>query len=275
MDLLLTIFFYPGIVLALALGVLLAWLIEGRLPIERPRIAAFWSNADGMAGTASLLLAGLALALLPWPIHPAAGRAIIANPMLLWAALEGAFLVPLLPGLLAPATLAARAASREAQISMAGRFVLWLVIGIALWAGTGWSRVELPARLIAFIAGLLVLPVAAGIGPFGPERSLSAAGAEEGLDPATTSLLRFIRWVRAAVLTAALVVSALPVPQEPPLIQPMIAMVIALALFVVIGLVLRRVLFSLPRITLPAALHWCWWRALPLAAAALVYSIIV
>jgi len=38
---------------------------------------------------------------------------------------------------------------------------------------------------------------------------------------------------------------------------------------------LNRVAGALPRLTLPAALRWCWWRALPLAVVGLVYLIVI
>jgi hypothetical protein len=125
------------------------------------------------------------------------------------------------------------------------------------------------------LAGLLALPAGAGVGPFAAERSLSAAGVEEGLDETTTDLLRFARSLRGAVLLAALVISSLPGAAGVALVQPPVALVLAAALFVVVALLLRRFSQSLPRLTLPGALHWCWWRALPLAVAGLVYLIIV
>ena len=41
------------------------------------------------------------------------------------------------------------------------------------------------------------------------------------------------------------------------------------------ALLLRRAALALPRLTLPGALRWCWWRALPLAVGGLVYLMIV
>ena len=46
-------------------------------------------------------------------------------------------------------------------------------------------------------------------------------------------------------------------------------------LFMLVTLLLNRISSALPRLTLPAALHWCWWRALPLALVGLVYLIFV
>jgi hypothetical protein len=272
LDLAITILLYPGLLLALVLAVAFGWLVERRLPRIGERFPPL--SADALAGWVSIMLAALALALLPWPLHPAAQRLWVGSPLALWVALEGAFLAPLLPGLLAPAPLAARAAMREAQIGVAGRFVIWMAIGIMLWSVAGWSMLMLPGRALAALAGLLALPAAAGIGPFAAERSLSAAGAEEGLDEATVNLLRFARALRGAVLLAALIIAALPGPAAPGP-QPPIVLTLVAALFVVVALVLRSAAQALPRMTLPGALGWCWWRALPLAIAGLVYLLIV
>jgi hypothetical protein len=164
-----------------------------------------------------------------------------------------------------------RAASREAQISVAGRCVIWLAIGIALWASAGWNARVLPGHALGALAGLLALPAAIGAGPFGAERSLNAAGAEEGLDEATASLVRFARTARGAALLAALIVASLP----PMLLQPWVALLLIAGLFMLVTLLLNRISSALPRLTLPAALHWCWWRALPLAVVGLVYLILV
>src|SRR5262249_40336308 len=145
--------------------------------------------------------------------------------------------------------------------------VIWLAIGTALWSGAGWAPIELPGRALAALAGLLALPAVAGVGPFGAERSLSAAGAEEGLDEATAGLLRFARTQRGAALPAGPIVAALP----PALLRPPVALALIIVLFLSAALLLRRVALALPRLTLPGALHWCWWRALPLAVAGAVY----
>lgn len=269
MEIARSILLYPGLALALILGLLFGWLVVERAPFGRPRALPF--SAAGLSGVVSILLAALALALLPWPLHPAAGRSWIAssNPLLFWCALEGAFLAPALPGLLAP-PFGARAASREAQIGLAGRFVIWLALGTALWVAGGWRPELLPGRALAALAGLMALPAATGTGPFGPERSLAPAGAEEGLDEMTAGLLRFARAVRGAVVLAALLVASLPLT----LFQPWVALLLIAALFMLIALLLRRLASALPRLTLPGALRWCWWRALPTAIVALIYLIV-
>jgi hypothetical protein len=250
LELALAILLYPGLALALALGVVFRWLAEGRVP--RLRLGVPPLSADGLAGLSSILLAALALVLLPWPLHPAARQPWVGSPLALWIAMEDAFLAPLLPGLLAPSGLAARAAAREAQIGAAGRFVIWLSVGTALWTGAGWATRALPGRALAALAGLLVLPAAIGAGPFGAERSLSAAGAEEGLDEATADLLRFARIVRGAALLVVLIVASLPGPESAPLLRPPVALALIGALFLIVGLALYRVPLVLPRLTLPA-----------------------
>ena len=271
MNIALAILAYPGLALALVLALSFGLLAEGHTPARR--ISALRLNAASSTALISIALAALALALLPWPEHPAAGWSWIGStsPLMLWGALEGAFLVPLLPALLRPTALGTRAASREAQMSAAGRFVLWLAIGVALWSGADWATAALPGRALAALAGLLALPAAIGSGPFGAERSLSTAGAEAGLDESTAEMVRFARTLRGAVLLAALIVATLPLA----LLTPWVALLLIAALFLVIALMLRRIAIALPRMTLPAALRWCWWRALPLAVAGLIYLIII
>jgi hypothetical protein len=270
LEILLSLLLYPGLALALVLGLLFGWLCERRLQLGWVRRAA-WASPDGLLNLASILLAAAALALLPWPLHPSAGWPLIGDSLVLWATLEAAFLLPLLPGLLAPSPLGERAASREAQMSVAGRCVVWLALGAALWAGADWTARALPGRGLVALAGLLALPAAIGVGPFGAERSLNQAGAEEGLDEATAALVRFARTLRGAALLAMLIVISLPTA----LIQPWVALLLSAGLFVLVALLLKRLADMLPRLTLPAALRWCWWRALPLGVAGLVYLMLV
>src|SRR6266540_3025944 len=264
-----SILLYPGLALALILALLLTGLTERRLALGRLPGAQALRSLDGLAACASILLAAIALALLPWPYHPAADWSLVGQPIVFWCALEGAFLLGQLPSLLAAAPLAARAAAREVQMNVAGRCVFWLAIGIALWGRAGWA-----------------LAAAIGVGPFGAERSLSAAGAEEGLDEGTAGLVRLARGVRGAVALAALVVASLPLALGatiPPTLnandtaplRPWIILLLCVALFVLVSLLLRQVTLAMPRLTLPAALRWCWWRALPLALAGLIYLIVI
>jgi hypothetical protein len=272
-DLFLTVLL--GLALAFALAIIVGRLAHGRVP-RLPRHAdVLWTSADGVAALVSLLLAAATLALLPWPLHPAAGRTLVGQPLVIWAALEGAFLVPLLPALLAPSPLAARAASREAQINAAGHCVVWLACVVALAAGG--TIEELPGRVLLLLGASLALPAAVGLGPFAPERSLSPAGAEEGLDDDTARLLGFARITRSAALLAVWSLAVVALAGRPgdtlPFPGPML--IAALALVAVAALILGRYGAERPLRTLPAALRWCWWRALPLALAGIVYLTVV
>jgi len=260
-----------ALVLTLVLGAALTWIVEGHSFALPGSLAALVRTADGLAAGVSLLLSAAALALLPWPLHPAAGRAWVGEPLLIWAAAEGAFLAPLVPGLLAPSPLAARAVVREGQISLAGRVVVWVAVGAALWVGAGWSAAALPGRVLAALGGLLAMPAAAGIGPFAPERSLNLAGAEEGLDEQTARLIGFARAARAGVLLMGLTICSLPLAS----IAAPAALLLVLAVFVAVALGLKRIGAGQPRVTLPAALRWCWRRALPAAGVGLLYLAIV
>lgn len=264
MNILFALLVYPGLLLTLLLAALFRAVAErqprppgsGRLVISRQLLL----------GMVSIALMAFGLVLLPWPLHPAANWPWVGHLALLWVVIEGAFLLPLLPGLRSAAPLVVRAASREAQVGVAGRAVIWLSIGLALAQAGAWSLLDLPGRAVLLLAGLLALPAAASVGPFGAERNLNLVGMEQGLDNLSTVLLCFARTARAAGLLAALIVASLhTVPT-----QPLFALLIMLALFVVMLLLLRQTA-ALPRLTLPAALRWCWWRALPLAVIAFVY----
>src|SRR6266508_4567851 len=140
-----SILLYPGLALALILALLLTGLTERRLALGRLPGAQALRSLDGLAACASILLAAIALALLPWPYHPAADWSLVGQPIVFWCALEGAFLLGQLPSLLAAAPLAARAAAREVQMNVAGRWYCavgprWLGVGGAAGAAVGWAR---------------------------------------------------------------------------------------------------------------------------------------
>lgn len=271
MDVVLAFLLYPGLAFTFVLAIAFSLLSEQRVVLNRIHISACVSSVDGVIGTISFLLSALALVLLPWPLHPVAQWSWIGDPLALWVTIEGAFLLPVLIGQFSGSPLAMRAASREAQMGIAGRCVVWLALGTALWYRPEWTTALLPGRGLLLVAGILAFPAAIGFGPFGAERSLSAAGVEEGLDESTTSLLRFVRTTRSSMLLMALIVTS--VAQAP--IQPWIALLLIAAMFVVVVLLLRQVAALLPRFTLPRGLYWCWWRALPLAIIGIVYFIVV
>jgi hypothetical protein len=267
MDLL-ALLIYPGLLWAFVLGVLHDSAAQRRFAVPHVRPALFGASADGILAAVSIVLAALALALLPWPLHPVAGGTWIGRLTLIWVAFEGAFLAPLLPALLSASPFVARAAIREAQIGAAGRVVIWLASGVAALGALGWELADLPARLLGATAAVMALPAVMGAGAFGMERSMTPGGPELGLDRETAVLARFARSVRSTAFVCVPIVLMLP-PVAPPI-------GLGLALILIVGVVLgirSRDGFS-PRLTLPAALRWCWWRALPLALAALVYGLL-
>lgn len=266
MELVFSLLIYPGLLLTLVLGAVLLRLAGAPLAGRFSPMAL--RGGDGFAALLSILLAGIGLGLAPWPLHPARSSALVGQMLLIWVTIESAFLVVLLPPILSRAPLSVRAAAREAQMGVAGRVVIWFALGALIVAGS--AAIDLPGRLAGLLAGLAALPAAAGLGPFGPERSLAPAGAEAGLDEQVKPLLRFARLVRAAALLGVLIIVALPQT----LVVGPAGLAVALVLFAAAGIALRR-LRALPRLTLPAALRWCWWRALPLALAALAYVMVM
>ncbi len=253
--------------LALALVPALAWLfgllVSGEaVALARP--AQGVRSIDGVAAAIGLAASVIFVAFLPWPvIAPPHGTPALVTVLL---ALESASLLPLIAGLRA-GQLAARAAIREAQIGTAGRCVLWLVYG-ALSQIDSVAPIQVPGVVALLAGGLLALPAACAIGPFGPERALVADGPETNMTPPAASLHRLARRVRRA-LPPLLLCAALPLAALGPL-----ALGIQLAVYTVMVAALARLLADRPRLTLPAALGWCWWRALPLALAGMVYLLL-
>lgn len=256
---------FPGLLFMLVLTVVLNALVEGVPRLGDLRLPRF--GFESAAGLASLLLAVLGSALLPWPLNPAQSIGPLAGPLAAFATIEGAFLIALLPGLLAPNALVNRAVIRETQIGVAGRAVVWIALGTLLWQTGAWTVTSAPGRLLLSAAGLLALPAAIGVGPFAADGNLTLSGAEHGLDSGTSGFIRFVRRVRGTVLFSAVLLALLPLNQ----IRPTLALVLSAAVALVVVLMLRRLNGRMPRVTVPTALRWCWWRALPLAAVGLVY----
>lgn len=268
MNTVIALVLFPGLLLTLVLGGAYHVLVEnthfGRLRLPAPSL-------ESITAAVSVLLAALGVLLLPWPLHPRAGSPWVDRPFVLLLAFEGAFLLPLVPGLLARDPLANRATIREAQIGIAGRVVVWLALGTLLWGVGTWSPISLPGRLLIILAGLLALGAALGAGPFSADRALASDGAEHGLDAATAGLLRFARSTRNAALLLAFALAIVPRAT----VQPAVALLLIAAITLVVGIVLRRISGALPRMALPNTLRWCWWRALPLALVGLCYLALV
>lgn len=268
MMILLAWLIYPGLGLLIVLTLALWGLTGERALTRRLSLRRAFENADGVAALASLALALAALALTPWPLHPALQQPGVANLALIWAALTGAVLLPQLAGLLAQDALAQRAVSRDMQISIAGLTIV--VLALATLMTSEVSLRMLPGRLLTLLGGIIAVPAASGLGPFAPERSLSPRGAEQGLDEPTAGLLRFVRAARGAVMLGILAALAAP----PPLTMAPIGLLIALALYVSSVLAIR-VVVGLPRLTLASALRWCWHPALILTVLGMSYTAFV
>ncbi|MCX7790808.1 MAG: hypothetical protein N2378_09235 [Chloroflexaceae bacterium] len=251
---------YPGLLTAIALGALFGLLARGR---ARWPLSGGFASREGLAAMVSVLGAGLALAMLPWPLHPASGAA--AWPWA-WAGFELAFLLPLAPALATGLPVVARAAIREAQLGVLARAVIWLALGPALAAHADWRVATVPGRLLALAAALLVFPAATGWGPFGAEESITPGGTTAGLPEATRALDAWARDVRAGALLAAIVVAGLPVVVS----LPGPGLLVVSAGFASICLLLRRLEGRIPRLSLPDALRLGLVWALPIAAIALV-----
>jgi hypothetical protein len=276
-EVIVALFAYPGLLLAVALGVVYAVTAVGRpsgstvqafgAALRNP---AGWSVEQGMS-LVSVLLAGVGLALLPWPLHPFGPDPLLW--MWSWGAFEAAFLLPLLPALRAANPLIARAALRAAQIGVLGRALLWLALGSSLlllndWAAWGpAAQSPLLVHALALLAAAFAYPCATGWGAYAPEPSLTPAGTEQGLDLPTADLAHAARDVRSGALLAASLLALLPVV----LLPSGLGLLLLLLLFWATCILLRRLTGRSPRMTLQAALRNCLWRALPLGAAAAIY----
>jgi hypothetical protein len=250
---------YPGVLTALVAGALFA-LLAGRRGGRTPLGGALGTR-EGLAALTSMLLAGLGLATLPWPLHPApSGLAWLWA----WAGFELAFLLPLIPPLLSGAPTVVRAAIREAQLGALARAVLWAAVGAALGAYGDWRPIALPAHLLALAAALSALPAAIGWGPFAPEVSVTPEGALAGLPAGVKALDRFAWGTRSGALILAALLTTLPTG----IATPPLALAMVVAGLLVVALLLRRVEGRLPRLTLPAALRLYALIGLPLAALA-------
>jgi len=264
-DILVALLLYPGLLSIVLLSVLIALPARIGLPALQSLGAIRRGHYVALA-ILSITLAVVAAVLTPWPLHPAA-RPPVGNVLVAWVVLEVAALAPLLPGFASGMPLAVRAASREAQLGIAGRSVVWVAIAVAGYAGT--TAVDLPGSLLAFVAGLLALPAATGLGPFGAERSLDPDRPAIGLDEPGMALLRLARLVRAVALFGLLVSAAHPLW----VFGAPVALVLTFLGAIGCGFILRWA-SMLPRLPLPVGLSWCWWQALPLAVAGLVYLIV-
>jgi hypothetical protein len=224
---------------------------------------ALW-NVDGFAALVSMLLAVGASIYMPWPYNPV--YTSIAGPLLMWAALEIAYLLPPLAAQTASSPMVVRGAARSLQIGLAGRVVIWCVFCALYWANQRWQLNTLPALILAWIAAVLALPAAIGIGMFRNDTALTGM-MTTGLNISTVALLQIATDMRAAVLVFAITTSVVPVDIASTALRLALVIVITLVTLATMRLLVRNQPFA----TLAAALRWCWWRALPPALLALGY----
>lgn len=254
-----TALIYPGIFAALIIGALYRFLLRrqvGLLPA-----AGTLRSREGLATAMGVALAGIGLALLPWPFHPA--EASLAW-LWAWAAFELAFLLPLLPAMMAGAPVVARAALREAQLGTLARALLWAALVPALILHSQWAGLPLLAHLLSLLAALAAFPLAIGWGPFGHEEWVTPAGSAAGLSEAGQQLDAWGRDVRAGALLAALLVATLPLGVLPPLV----GLALLLVGLILSSLLLREFTGRSPRINLPSALRFGLFVPLPLTLGA-------
>lgn len=260
---------YPGIIFVLVLGYFYTTLYQGRPALRGEVARAVWRSSEGVLYGASVLLAAYGSALIPWPLNSV--TASMWGWLWAWAAFEGAFLLPLLPALFSSVPPVVRAASREAQMGIAGRALLWLALTVALLLPPGLSATILPAYVLAVAGAVFAFPAAIGWGPFGTETSITPGGVEIGLDRPTLVLGQAVRTIRTAALLACSLLALFPHTLLPNLIK----LFVLAALFSGAVLLLRRFDGHMPRLPLPHALRICWWRALPPGIAALIYLVVV
>lgn len=270
--------FYPGLLLALALSAMAIALQEGptqaRVFVDTIAVPRAWQRVEGLLFAMSMVLAGVSLAFLPWPLHPAPppneGLWLLA-----WGAMEGAWWLALLPGLIAGTPTVVRASIREAQIGFVGRSLLWMALFVGLvlhdtWALADYAHSPFLAHLLAIVAAGFALPVAMNWGPFAPETSVTPGGAEQGLERAVANLAHAARVVRTYALLATSLVALLPVGP----LNPFVGLVMLIVCFVGVTMLLKRFSGVLPRLSLPKALQACWWRVLPTGLAAVLYLVL-
>jgi hypothetical protein len=270
LDMLIALVFYPGLLTIVAAGMLLAFAAGIRIPGP----AALRGIQRTAGGIALLLSCGLlvgATTFIRLPLQPALVRWPVASIPLSWVVLEMAFLLPALPAIVSQRTLVGRAASREAQLGVAGRVAFWVAVSAGFAAGSALA--DVPGRLLALVAGFMALPAAAGLGPFAAEASLAPAPDQDVFDGASQAFLPLLRHIRAGVLVLVLAAAVIP-PAWVTGPQAMIGAGSVAGIVLLAGVLLTQ-LVGRPRLTLPAGLHWCWRRALPLALAGLVYVLTV
>ncbi|MFZ9858112.1 MAG: hypothetical protein ACO3F2_07265 [Roseiflexaceae bacterium] len=264
MDLIFALFVYPGLIPAVLLTLLFNILVSQRRLVLPPDIMKAVLSTDGLGAVVSIILAISALVYMPWPFNGAYSN--VAGPLLMWAALEAAFLVPSLIAQTSSSPMVVRGAARSLQIGLAGRIVIWCAFGALYWANQTISWDIVPALALAWISGILALPAAIGVGMFRNDTALTGV-ITTGLNLSTVALMQIAADVRATVLVVMVTSSLVPLDFSNG-VGRLIAIIVSTIVTMVI---IRFMIRNQPFVTLAAALRWCWWRALPPAVIAIAY----
>lgn len=268
MDIIIAGIIYPGLLTALALGVIY-WRLVGGADEHggASGLGAALRSREGLAALAGMLAAAAGLAALPWPAHPAGAT---RSWLWAWAGIELAFLIPLAPALAAGVPQVVRAAARRAQIGAFGRALLWMAMATSLAIHTEWQIAALPAHILALGTTLIAFPIAVGWGPFDDEVSITGAGVQAGLPPSLRWLDGLAHAVATASLLAAALIATLPSDSGP----AWLGLAQVAVGFIAVGVLLRQLRGRIPRLTLPAILRFGWIYVAPLAVAATAALII-
>jgi hypothetical protein len=142
---------------------------------------------------------------------------------------------------------------------------LWIAVAVAAAIPDAPAITQRIGAGMAVLAALLALPAAAGWSPLHHD-PFGAGGVDATLPPEALALAAWTRRLWSIFWLALLATVFVPLPSLAWYGELLmrIAVVAGLALIVsgVDGLLVNR--------TLPAALRWCWWLALPCAVAAAV-----
>ena len=149
MDLIFALLVYPGLIPALLLTLLFNFVVSQRRLVIPPDMRKAILSTDGLGAIVSIILAISAMVYMPWPFNGAYSK--VAGPLLMWAALEAAFLVPSLVAQTSSSPMVVRGAARSLQIGLAGRIVIWCSFGVLYWANQRWSWLVAPAVVLAWI----------------------------------------------------------------------------------------------------------------------------
>ncbi|MCX6014213.1 MAG: hypothetical protein NT020_01255 [Chloroflexales bacterium] len=267
MDLIFAYFIYPGLIPSGVFALAFGFIVTHRRPMLPPDIRKAILSVDGFAAFLSILLAIGAATYMPWPFNGA--YTSIAGPLLMWAAIEASFLIPSLAAQTSSSPLVVRGAARSLQIGLAGRVVVWCVFGVLYWANQTWQIATLPAIILAWVAAILALPAAIGVGMFRNATALTGL-MTTGLSLSTTALMQITTDMRAAVLILTVTTSLCPFDMDSNWLR--LIFIAGTTIITMVGL--RFLVRNQPFATLAAALRWCWWRALPPALLALIYLIV-